>query len=113
MVFRRGQLTLTLPPAMAQRVAGQEGREVVLGIRAEDVTEGPGGAPGEGVQGRVMSVLPVGSDQFFELEVEGAKLFFRLGKEVQHRTGDSAALGVNLNRLHLFDKQSTNSLVWH
>jgi len=45
--------------------------------------------------------------------VEGAKLFFRLGKEVQHRAGDNALLGVNLNRLHLFDKQSTRSLVWH
>jgi multiple sugar transport system ATP-binding protein len=86
---------------------------VVLGIRAEDVNEAQGGAAGERVQGRVLSVLPVGSDQFFELEVEGAKLFFRLGKEVQHRAGDNASLGVNLNRLHLFDKQSTRSLVWH
>src|SRR5512140_563001 len=31
-VFQRGQLALALPPALAQRVAGQEGREVVLGI---------------------------------------------------------------------------------
>jgi multiple sugar transport system ATP-binding protein len=112
MVFRRGELALTLPQSMAQHVAGQEGREVVLGIRAEDVSEGQG-ADGERVQGRIMSVLPVGSDQFYELEVAGSKLFFRLGKEVQHRVGDNAALGVNLNRLHLFDKQSTRSLVWH
>ena len=60
-----------------------------------------------------MSVLPVGSDQFFEMEVEGTRLFFRLGKEVQHRVGDNTALGVNLNRLHLFDKQTTQSLVWN
>jgi len=113
MVFRRGQLALALPPDMAQRVAGQEGREVVLGIRAEDVTEHQSVAAGERVQGRVLSRLPVGSDQFYELEVEGARLFFRLGKEVQHREGDTATLGVNLNRLHLFDKGSSNSLVWH
>ncbi len=67
----------------------------------------------DSVQGRIVSVLPVGSDQFFEMEVEGSRLFFRLGKEVQHRVGDNAALGVNLNRLHLFDKQTTQSLVWH
>jgi multiple sugar transport system ATP-binding protein len=111
-VFRRGELALTLPSSVAQRVAGQDGREVVLGIRAEDVAEGAGEA-GERVQGRVLSVLPVGSDQFYELEVAGSKLFFRLGKEVQHRAGDQVSIGVNLNRLHLFDKQSTASLVWH
>jgi multiple sugar transport system ATP-binding protein len=112
-VFQRGQLALTLPPAMAQRVADQQGREVVLGIRAEDVFEDGAGAGVQGVQGRIMSVLPVGSDQFFEMEVEGTRLFFRLGKEVQHREGDNTALGVNLNRLHLFDKQTTQSLVWN
>jgi len=113
MAFRRGQLTIALPPSVAQRVTDQQGREVVLGLRAEDVNEAPAAGAGNSVQGRIMSVLPVGSDQFYELEVEGAKLFFRLGKEVQHRAGDNASLGVNLNRLHLFDKQSTRSLLWH
>src|SRR5512133_3632809 len=58
-VFQRGQLALALPPALAQRVAGQAGREVVLGIRAEDVSEGRSGPGAGGVQGRIMSVLPV------------------------------------------------------
>jgi multiple sugar transport system ATP-binding protein len=113
MLFQRGELSLTLPATVAARVAGQDGREVVLGIRAEDVTEGAAAAGGDGVRGRILSVLPVGSDQFVEMEVEGTKLFFRLGKEVQHRDGENVSLGVNLNRLHLFDKQSTQSLVWH
>jgi multiple sugar transport system ATP-binding protein len=110
-VFRRGQLRLGLPDHVIAKVGSQVGREVVLGIRAEDVFETQPGA--EGVQGRIVSVLPVGSDQFYEMEVEGVKLFFRLGKEVQHRSGDNAALGVNVNRLHLFDKQTTQSLVWN
>jgi multiple sugar transport system ATP-binding protein len=112
-VFQRGGLNLTLPPHVAERVGGQLGREVVLGIRAEDVSQVPSSAASEGVQGRIVSVLPVGSDQFFEMEVEGTRLFFRLGKEVQHKEGDIARLAVNLNRLHLFDKQTTQSLVWH
>jgi multiple sugar transport system ATP-binding protein len=112
-VFQRGGLNLTLPSHVAERVGGQLGREVVLGIRAEDVSQVPASAAAQGVQGRIVSVLPVGSDQFFEMEVEGTRLFFRLGKEVQHKEGESATLAVNLNRLHLFDKQTTQSLVWH
>jgi multiple sugar transport system ATP-binding protein len=112
-VFQRGQLTLTLPAHVTEKVGSQIGREVVLGIRAEDVAQVPAGAAAERVQGRIVSVLPVGSDQFFEMEVEGTRLFFRLGKEVHHKDGDNAELAVNLNRLHLFDKQTTQSLVWH
>jgi len=111
-VFQRGHLTLTLPARVAERVGGQSGREVVLGIRAEDVSEVRTGTAAERVQGRIISVLPVGSDQFYEMEVEGVRLFFRLGKEVQHKEGDNAELAVNLNRLHLFDKQTSQSLVW-
>ena len=111
-LFRRGELALALPPHIAERVAGQAGRAVVLGIRAEDVASHSGALHLDGLQGRILSVLPVGSDQFLEVEVEGTKLFFRVGKEGQHKDGENVTLKVNLNRLHLFDKQDSKSLVW-
>ena len=110
--FVCGKMNLNLPADMASRVASQAGREVVLGIRAEDVELHSGSLNGNSFQGRIMSILPVGSDQFLEMEVEGKKLFFRVGKEGQYRVGDNAPLKVNLNRLHLFDKQDSRSLVW-
>jgi multiple sugar transport system ATP-binding protein len=111
-LFRRGELALALPPHIAERVAGQSGRAVVLGIRAEDVVSHSGALHEDGLQGRILSVLPVGSDQFLEVEVEGTKLYFRVGKEGQHKDGENVTLKVNLNRLHLFDKQDSQSLVW-
>ncbi|MDO8768363.1 MAG: ABC transporter ATP-binding protein [Burkholderiaceae bacterium] len=111
-LFRRGELALALPPHIAERVAGQAGRAVVLGIRAEDVASHSGELREDGLQGRILSVLPVGSDQFLEVEVEGTKLFFRVGKEGQHKECENVTLKVNLNRLHLFDKQDSQSLVW-
>jgi multiple sugar transport system ATP-binding protein len=114
-LFKRGRLELALPPHIAQKVAGMSGRAVVLGIRAEDV-EAHGARTGtsarDTVQGRIISVLPVGSDQFLEMEVEGKRLFFRVGKEVQHKEGENVALAVNLNRLHLFDSVQGGTLVW-
>ena len=110
--FCRGGLRLALPPHVAQRVAGQAGREVTLGVRAEDVDEHGSPREGETLRGRVTSVLPVGSDQFLGVEVEGLPLFFRVGKEMRHRDGDDVALVVNVNRLHLFDRQDGRSLVW-
>ena len=109
--FQRGALTLGLPQQAAQRLAGMTGREVVLGLRAEDV-EPASASDADCLGGRVLSVLPVGSDQFLEIEVEGVKTFLRVGKEGKHQPGENARLKVSLNRLHLFDKQGTNNLLY-
>ncbi|MDB5764247.1 MAG: transporter family protein [Herminiimonas sp.] len=111
-LFKRGPLEIRLPPHIAEKVAGDAGRTVVLGLRAEDIDAHGERRRRETLQGRIVSVLPVGSDQFLKVTVEGVELFFRVGKEVQHREGENLSLAVNLNRLHLFDKQSGHSLVW-
>jgi multiple sugar transport system ATP-binding protein len=110
--FRRGELSIVLPPHIARKVGAQSGREVVLGIRPEDVDERSAPRDGEALHGRISSVLPVGSDQFLGIEAEGKLLFCRVGKELHHREGENVALAVNTNRLHLFDKASGQTLIW-
>jgi len=110
--FVRGALKLQVTDAMAQRLVGQAGRSVVLGLRAEDVAAGDAQDSVDSLHGRILSVLPVGSDQFLEIEIEGVKQFFRVGKEGQYRVGDNAQLRVNRNRMHLFDQQGSQSLIW-
>jgi multiple sugar transport system ATP-binding protein len=112
LAFRTGDTRLVLPAEAAQKLSGYEGREVVVGIRAEDVAEEGAVTDGGSLCGRILSVLPVGSDQFLEIEVADAKLFFRVGKECKHRAGDQARLAINLNRLHIFDPDTTDSLLW-
>ena len=110
--FIREALALDLPEAIATRLAGQDGREVRLGIRAEDVDEAAAGGPGATIHGKVNSVLPVGSDQFLGFDFYGQELFFRVGKDLAHKVGDDVALSVDVNRLHLFDRDSGESLLW-
>jgi multiple sugar transport system ATP-binding protein len=103
--FVRGAVSLPLPIPLQV----QAGRPVRLGIRAEDVD--PKGT-GEQLAGRITSVLPVGSDQFLGVEVEGAALFFRVGREVRVHEGENISLPVNANRLQVFDAASGASLLW-
>lgn len=110
--FERGSLRVELLPEMALKLNGQAGREVVLGLRAEDVVESLAPEAGASLTGRVASVLPVGSDQFLDMDMEGARLFLRLGKECHYREGETATLAINLNRIHLFDKASSQSILW-
>jgi multiple sugar transport system ATP-binding protein len=82
----------------------------VLGIRPEDVLRDS--APGWPVlTGVVDSVLPVGSDRFLGLKVEGCDVFVRVDKETHHVQGQRVSFGLRPERLHLFDKASGASLI--
>jgi multiple sugar transport system ATP-binding protein len=110
--FERGALSLALPPALAQRLAAQGGRQVRLGLRAEDVDARGAAREGEALRGRISSVLPVGSDQFLGVEVEGETLFFRVGRELRAQEGENVALALNMDRAQFFDSSSGASLLW-
>jgi multiple sugar transport system ATP-binding protein len=103
--FVRGGLSL----ALARPLKGQAGRQVKLGIRAEDVDTRQ---MNQILTGRVSSVLPVGSDTFLGVDVEGSTLFFRLGRELRAHEGENVSLSVNMNHAQLFDSSSGASLVW-
>jgi multiple sugar transport system ATP-binding protein len=110
-MFRSGWLGLGFPSESATRLLTHTGRDVILGIRPEDVDErisDPTGA----IRGRISFVMPVGSDQLVGLRAEDQDVFFRVAKESRYRAGDDIALGVNLNRLHVFDRDTTRSLLW-
>ena len=110
-MFRHPELGLKLPPSMSRKLAAANGRKVRLGIRAEDVDERREGAEGEVIHGRVNSVLPIGSDQFLGMDFGGAELFFRVGKDLHHATGERVMLAVDINRLHVFDAETGVSLL--
>jgi multiple sugar transport system ATP-binding protein len=56
-------------------------------------------------------VLPVGSDRFLGLKVEGCDVFVRVDKETHHVQGQRVSFGLRPERLHLFDKASGASLI--
>jgi multiple sugar transport system ATP-binding protein len=106
-VFRYGSLRISLP---AGKLRGVTAAPVVLGIRSEDVLRDS--APGSPVlTGVVDSVLPVGSDRFLGLKVEGCAVFVRVDKETHHVLGQRVSFGLRPERLHLFDKASGASLI--
>jgi multiple sugar transport system ATP-binding protein len=106
-VFRYGSLRISLP---AGKLRGVTAAPVVLGIRPEDVLRDS--APGWPVlTGVVDSVLPVGSDRFLGLKVEGCDVFVRVDKETHHVQGQRVGFGLRPERLRLFDKASGASLI--
>jgi multiple sugar transport system ATP-binding protein len=105
-LFRCGGLTIALPVKFAAGLRDQGEKPVVLGLRPEDVSTAEAAGPGLTLAGVVDSVLPVGSDRFLGLKVEGRDIFVRVDKEARHHEGVAIGLGLVAERLHLFDKAS-------
>jgi hypothetical protein len=59
---------------------------------------------------QLLSLLPVGSDQFIGLQCLGQSMFFRVGKERSCKVGERVTLSINRRRLHLFDQASGANL---
>jgi len=116
--FRVGERTLPLwgpvPDALASRVDSP----VLLGLRAEDVTEaGPDADPAAvSVPVSVRSVETPGRDALVGAEVglpgeaDGARLVARVPGGTNLRRGDRAELLVDARRAHVFDAVTGRAL---
>jgi multiple sugar transport system ATP-binding protein len=108
--FVCGDVRLALYEGLLAAAEDRHGREVVLGLRAEDVIEGAAALEGHVLRGRVQSVLPIGSDSFLGLQTSAGQVFVRVGKEQRHREGENVELAISTRRLHLFDAQTGDSI---
>jgi multiple sugar transport system ATP-binding protein len=92
--------------ALADPTLGtQHGREVVLGLRPEDLRVGAGG-----FDGAVELVSPLGSEQFVNVRVGDVELLVRLDKDMPVAPGDRLELRADPKRLHIFDRRSGQTL---
>ena len=118
-----------------ERMEPPEGREVFLGVRAEDVevdagssserstSEAPdsatavASAPDSGsnnsrppVRATVVVREPMGSDLYLTVDVGGSNVKVRTRPDVRFDRGDSVDLSFDPEKLHLFDGESGTSL---
>jgi multiple sugar transport system ATP-binding protein len=107
--FRNGWLDLPFAREMASRLRPYAGSEVMLGVRPEDVRENASAFHAT-IAGRVKLVMPIGSDQLVGLHADH-DVFFRVAKASRYQPGDKIVLEVNVDRLHVFDKGTKESLL--
>ena len=103
--FMRSAFRLKLDPA---RTHGQNGRKVILGLRAEDFEIGAG-QPAE-LCGQAVLVSPLGSEQHVNVQVGDLELIVRAPKEARIAPGDRIDITVEPRRLHLFDAATDEAL---
>ena len=90
------------------------GRDVVLGVRAEDLhltANAAGTTPGR-IRGRVFAVEPLGAETLVVVETEsGAECTARLPRDVRVRPGEVVELHFAAGAAFLFDKDSGRAIL--
>jgi multiple sugar transport system ATP-binding protein len=101
-LFARGpSFSLRIPDARKAAVGNATNGEATLGVRPEDVALHANGAGA--ISAIVDIVEPLGSEQILYLTAGGAQLTARAPAHATFASGDAITLGINPDRMHLFD----------
>jgi multiple sugar transport system ATP-binding protein len=103
-----------VPAAKAAELTKYAGREIIFGIRPEDMYDrrfAREAAPESTVKVNVDVVEPMGSEVYLYL-LAGKKTFVgRLDSRTQVKPGESMEVTWDMNKMHIFDKQTQVALV--
>ena len=83
-----------------------QSESVYFGIRAEDITIGDDGYPGE-----IVVREPLGDETLYRVQLDGYALTAKASASAPYRAGDQVKLTLNPNRIHLFDQQTEQSVL--
>jgi len=112
-VFERGAIRACVPSPAAERLAGYADREIVLGIRPEDLSlAGPDQEDTSNL--RVEVVEPMGSETWVYLSAEGLTVIARvppLRHIARPKPGEIIAVRLDMQKAHFYDPQTEAVIV--
>jgi multiple sugar transport system ATP-binding protein len=94
------------------KAAEAVGHDVTIGIRPEDIVDmsHAGGRDLVPVDAKVEVVEYLGNELQLELAAGGQNFIARVSTETQTKPGDTLRVGLNLKKMHVFDKQTEVAL---
>ena len=106
-----GALQIPIPEKPDAKI--QDGMEVIMGLRTEDLTVDNGGKrfpEGWNVDGVVEVVEPLGGETNMHIDLQGAKFIAKSEGRRIINVGEKMKLVLNLEHLHIFNAKTTLSI---
>ena len=107
-------LRLALDARLSALGAGHVGKNVVFGIRPEDIRDlGPGAAssePGRAVEARVEVSEPMGAETYLYLHAGATSFIARVGPTDRFDAGQSIHVAFKMEAAHLFDAATEQAI---
>jgi len=97
-------------PFAGGKLAGEEGREIILGIRPEAITDRDGADRNSQavyeVEARVEVTEPAGSDTFVVSQMGGKDVTGRFRADVPVKAGERFPFAINMEKAVAFDPET-------
>ena len=109
MVATFGNNTIVIPEGKAAALADYVGKEVVLGIRPEDIHDDEAFLstyPSAVVDAYVDVTEMMGAETYLYLKIDDAPFTARVNARSTTQSKDSVKVGFDVNRMHFFDKDT-------
>ncbi len=108
----RDEMRLAVPAIYASGIAQYSGKDVVVGLRPEDIGDHADADWSAGTLPAIVDVLePLGSEAFLYGTVGGQTVIARVNPRARFGIGDEVQLQANLNHLHVFDPETGENLL--
>ena len=106
-----GKTTLAVPASKKKALidGGYDGKTVVLGIRPEDVHDSQAfisNSPDSVIKSKIKVYELLGAEVFLYFDLEGTQMTARVNPRTTLRTGDDAIFALDMEKIHLFDKDT-------
>ena len=108
-----GESSVHIPESVAAADTCEEylGRQVVLGIRPESISDGPKRPDGfSGINGFVELAELLGAEKYIHFSCEGFKLIAKVPGKSVLKEMDTASFAVDCSNIHLFDKETEEAI---
>jgi multiple sugar transport system ATP-binding protein len=104
------ELRLSVPPKKTKALSAYQNREVILGIRPDDLSATGSLEEGGTFQADVAVVQPVGTQIYLEVKVGGHDLIASVDAQTHARPHQKIILKARLDNLHFFDPASEQTI---
>jgi multiple sugar transport system ATP-binding protein len=110
--FARDGLAITAPSRLAGPLRPYAGKDVIIGIRPENIGDRPQNQHVIPLPARVDVVEPLGSEAYLYALVAGEQLIARVSADTHARPGEQITLYTDANLIHAFDPDTEDSLLY-
>ena len=112
-----GENVLRVPDDKKQVLidGGYDGKVVVLGIRPENIHDNKAflnAHPDAQIKSKIKVFEMLGAEVFLYFDVEGVQMTARVEPDTPLRTGSDATFAFDMNKIHLFDKETEKNLLY-
>jgi multiple sugar transport system ATP-binding protein len=103
MIADEGDFQMEIPPAMQDRLRSHVGKEILFGIRPEDLLYSAQPPKVNNIKTTVNVVEPLGAEIHLYLATKNSEMIARVGPTVEVSVGDTVYLTPNMEKVHFFD----------